>query len=246
MLNGDLNGPYHSQWRCTCMAGNPTQAEDQVMSSLADQLATCNTPAVFDVLRIHKLPVFELPRSIRGLHGGMKIAGPVWTLRGRADPAISAHESLELWIRDCLSGATPGHVVVCQPQDDARSAMGDLSAEALRRRGIRGYLIDGGARDADEIVEIGFPVFCRFTTPIDIVGSWRLEATQVPITIGSVLISPGDYILGDRDGILLITQEIAEFVITKTVQTMSTDSTMRAAIRSGRDPYDAFLEFGKL
>jgi regulator of RNase E activity RraA len=216
------------------------------MSSLADQLATCNTPALFDVLRIHKLPIIELPRTIRGLDPAMKLAGPVWTMRGRADPDISANESLELWIRDCLSGALPGHVIVCQPQDDARSAMGDLSAEALRQRGVLGYLIDGGSRDADEIIEIGFPVFCKFTTPIDIVGTWRLEETQVPIKIGEVTVTPGDYIMGDRDGTLLIPKDIAEFVITKTVETMSTDSSMRTAIRSGRDPYDAFLEFGKL
>jgi 4-hydroxy-4-methyl-2-oxoglutarate aldolase len=216
------------------------------MSSLAAQLAMCNTATLFDVLRIHKLPVIELPRAIRGLDPAMKLAGPVWTLRGRPDSQISAHESLELWIRDCLSGAAPGHVVVCQLQDDSRSAMGDLSAEALRRRGIRGCLIDGGARDVAEIVSLGFPVFCKFTTPIDIVGTWRLEATQVPIKIGEVTVTPGDYVLGDRDGTLLIPKDLSELVIAKTVETLSTDSTMRTAIRSGRDPYDAFLEFGKL
>lgn len=216
------------------------------MSSLADQLATCNTPALFDVLRIHKLPIIELPRDIRGIDPGMKLAGPAWTVRGRPDPDISAHESLELWIRDCLSGATPGHIVVCELNDDSRSAMGDLSAEALRRRGIRGYLVDGGTRDAEEIIEIGFPVFAKYTSPVDIVGTWRLEETQTPVRIGGVTVTPGDYILGDRDGALLIPKDVAEFAITKTVETMSTDSTMRNAIRSGRDPYDAFLEFGKL
>ena len=59
-------------------------------------------------------------------------------------------------------------------------------------------------------------------------------------------IQPGDYILGDRDGTLLIPAEHAEFVIAETVRTMATDGAMRTAIRAGRDPYDAFLEFGKL
>jgi regulator of RNase E activity RraA len=216
------------------------------MTSLADQLATCNTPGLFDVLRIHGLPVRELPRQIRGLDRAMKIAGPVFTVTGRADPAISVTESLELFISRVLSGAPRGHVVVCQPRDHGRSAMGDLAAEALKQRGIRGYYIDGGSRDADEICEIGFPVFARYTSPIDIVGSWRLEATDVPVEIGGVIVSPGDFILGDRDGTLLIDKQHAEFVITETVKTMSTDSRMRTAIRGGRDPYDAFLEFGKL
>jgi regulator of RNase E activity RraA len=216
------------------------------MSNLTDQLATCNTAGLFDVLRIHGLPVHELPREIRGLDPSMKLAGPVFTVTGRADPSISVTESLELFISKVLSGAPAGHVVVCQPHDHARSAMGDLAAESLKRRGIRGYLIDGGSRDADEICEIGFPVFARYTSPIDIVGSWRLEAVDVPVTLGSVVVSPGDYILGDRDGTLLIEKQHAEFVITETVKTMSTDSRMRTAIRGGRDPYDAFLEFGKL
>lgn len=216
------------------------------MASLADQLAGCNTPAVFDVLRIHKLPVIELPREIRALDSKMVLAGPVFPVEGRADPDISVHESLELWIRDVLSGAPADHVVVCQLNDDSRGCMGDLAAAALQRRGIRGYLIDGGSRDAEEIIEIGFPVFCKYLTPIDIVGTWRLTATNKPIVIGGVTINPGDYIIGDRDGTLLIPKAHAEFVIAETVKTMATDGAMRTAIRAGRDPYDAFLEFGKL
>jgi 4-hydroxy-4-methyl-2-oxoglutarate aldolase len=214
--------------------------------SLADRLSRCTSTAVFDVLRVLSLPVHELPRSIRALDPKMKIAGPVFTVLGQPDTEISVQESLELWIREVLSGAPPGHVVVCQPQDDARSVMGDLSAEALRRRGIAGYVIDGGSRDVEEIIEIGFPVFCRFTTPIDISGTWRLTHTNVPIKIGEVVVAPGDYLIGDRDGALLIEGRHVEQVIQKTEEMMSTDSSMRNAIRAGRDPYDAFLEFGKL
>jgi 4-hydroxy-4-methyl-2-oxoglutarate aldolase len=216
------------------------------MASLADQLAGCNTPAVFDVLRTHGLPVLELPREIRALDPKMVLAGPVFPVEGRADPQISVQESLELWIRDVLSGAPTDHVVVCQLNDDSRGCMGDLAAAALLRRGIRGYLIDGGSRDADEICEIGFPVFAKYLTPIDIVGTWRLTATNQPIVIGGITIEPGDYIIGDRDGTLLIPLEHAEFVIGETVKTMATDGAMRTALRAGRDPYDAFLEFGKL
>lgn len=216
------------------------------MDSLTQTLQGCATASLFDVLRINKLPIIELSRDIRALDSSMKIAGPVFPIKGEADPKISIQDSLELFIRDVLSGTPPGHVIVCQPHDHSRSAMGDLAAEALRQRGVLGYFIDGGSRDADEICEIGFPVFCRYTSPIDIVGSWRLTGTNVPVDIDGVTISPGDYILGDRDGTLLITAEIARFAIEETARTMATDSTMRTAIRSGRDPYEAFLEFGKL
>jgi 4-hydroxy-4-methyl-2-oxoglutarate aldolase len=216
------------------------------MTNLAKQLAQCTTAGLFDVLRIHRLPILELPRNIRPLDPKTKLAGPIFTVLGEADADISADESLELWIKNVLSGAPADHVVVCQPQDDTRSAMGDLSAEALRRRGVLGYYIDGGSRDAEEICEINFPVFCKYTSPVDIVGTWRLTATNVPIEIGGIVISPGDYILADRDGALLVHAADAEFAITEAVKAQSTDSTMRDAIRQGRDPYDAFLEFRKL
>lgn len=216
------------------------------MTELAHQLNLCTTAGLFDVLRIHQLPILELPREIRPLHFGMKLAGPIFTVSGRPDPTISADESLELWIKHVLSGATPGHVVMCQPNDHSRSFMGDLSAEALRQREVRGFYVDGGSRDAMEIIDIGFPVFSRYTTPIDLVGRWRLQETNVPIKLGNISVHPGDYVLADQDGALLIPLEHAEFVIEEAVRTQATDTVMRSAIRSGRDPYDAFLEFRKL
>lgn len=213
---------------------------------LTEKLQGCSTASLFDVLRIHKLPVIELSRSIRAIDRKMRLAGPVYPIVGRSDPSISIQESLELFIREVLSGTPKGHVIVCQPNDHARSAMGDLAAEALRQRGVLGYFIDGGSRDIEEICEIGFPVFCRYTSPVDIVGTWRLTDTNVPIVIDGVVVSPGDYILGDADGTLLIKADVAEFAISETARTMTLDSTMRTAIRSGKDPYEAFLEFGKL
>ena len=50
--------------------------------------------------------------------------------------------------------------------------MGELSAETLKFRGVRGYVVDGGCRDVDFILKLGFPVCCRYYTPADIVGRW--------------------------------------------------------------------------
>jgi regulator of RNase E activity RraA len=64
--------------------------------------------------------------------------------------------------------ACAGTVVVCQPHTHEIALMGELSAAALKLKGVRGYLVDGGTRDVDMIVELGFPVFCSFATPADI------------------------------------------------------------------------------
>lgn len=214
------------------------------MSSLADRLERCYSGAVYDVMRDLGLSPQVLPRTIFGLSKSMKAAGPVFTVKGRPDETIDAHRSLLEWT-GLLSRSPSGHVVVCQPQDDVRALMGELSAEALKLRGVRGYIVDGGCRDAELICEQGFPVFCRYTSPIDIVAAWRPEAFGEPIAIGNATVRSGDYVLADRDGIVLIPGAEAESVITRTEAVIGTESELRRAIRGGEDPQAAYLQYGK-
>ena len=162
---------------------------------LAERLFRCYSGAVYDALRELGIPKSPLPSDIRPLdpREPMVLAGPVWTCEGRPDPGVGADESLLGWTR-LLSAAPAGSVVVCQPNDSSIAHMGELSAEALKLRGVRGYLVDGGCRDTDYIVRMGFPVHCRYTTPSDVVGRWRVESLGEPIEIGDVTIRSGDYL----------------------------------------------------
>jgi regulator of RNase E activity RraA len=214
------------------------------MASLADRLNLCYSGAVYDVMRDLGMTPRVLPREILGLSRDMKAAGPVFTVRGRPDTSVGAHDSLLAWT-GLLSRAPAGHVVVCQPQDNLRALMGELSAETLKLRGIRGYIVDGGCRDTGFIEQLGFPVFCRYTTPIDIVAGWIPEAFDEPVTIGNVVVEAGDYILADRDGIVVIPCGEAEAVITRTEDVIRTESALRLAIRNGQDPQEAYLQYGK-
>mgnify|MGYP001152549235 CR=1 FL=1 len=214
------------------------------MNSLAERLEACYTGVVYDVMRDMGFRPGVLPRTIVGLTPEMKVAGPAFTVRGRPDPTIDAHTSLLEWT-GLLSRAPSGHVVVCQPQDDVRALMGELSAEALKHRGVRGYIVDGGCRDTERICAMGFPVFCRYTTPIDIVAAWRPEAFGEPVAIGNVIIETGDYVLADRDGIIVIPKSHAESIIAKVEGAVGTESALRRAIRAGEDPQKAYLTYGK-
>ena len=144
-----------------------------------------------------------------------------------------------------LSMAPPDHVVVCQPQDDLHAMMGELSAETLQFRKVRGYIVDGGSRDNAFIRKIGFPLFARFQTPRDVVAAWRPEALGEPVTIGHVRIETGDYVLADIDGIVIIPQAIAEEVVSKVEVVIKTENLVRKAILAGTDPKQAYLQFGK-
>jgi regulator of RNase E activity RraA len=144
-----------------------------------------------------------------------------------------------------LSKAPAGHVVVCQPNNHDIALMGELSAQTLKARGVLGYVVDGGSRDTDLVLEQGFPVFCAFLTPSDVVERWIPDRFGEPITIGEVTIMTGDYLLGDRDGVVVIPKAEAEQVIDETEKVVATESEMRRALIEGMDPVEAYNRYGK-
>ncbi len=212
--------------------------------ALAARLMNCYAAAVHDVLRGMGHGRCVLPSNIKALDPASKLAGEVYTVSGHVDMTRDPHDTLVQWT-GLLSKAPPGKVLVCQPNTHEIALMGELSAETLNFRGVRGYVVDGGCRDTDFILELGFPVFCTFTTPKDIVGRWVPDRFGEPITIGEVTISMGDFLLADRDGVVIIPGAIAEEVTTKTEQVLQTENAVRTAILAGMDPQQAYLKFGK-
>src|SRR3546814_18488859 len=82
--------------------------------------------------------------------------------------------------------------------------MGELSAAALQRKGVRGYIVDGGCRDVAMIEQIGFPVWCSFFTPSDIVSRWMPDRFGDPSTIGTVPVCSGAHVIAYRAGTVLL------------------------------------------
>ena len=212
--------------------------------SLADRLCACYTGAVYDVLRSRGFTAQTLPQDIRPLNINQKLAGPVFTIEGKPGDTLDAHETLLKWC-ELLSKAPAQTVLVCQPNDQRLAFMGELSAETLHYKKVLGYIVDGGCRDSAFIEALGFPVFCRYFTPIDVVGKWATTALGRPIQIGEVTISTGDYVLADRDGIVVIPGDIAESVIQETEEVLRKENLVRKAILQGVDPVEAYLKFRK-
>jgi 4-hydroxy-4-methyl-2-oxoglutarate aldolase len=212
--------------------------------ALAARLLNCYAAAVHDVLRGMGHGRCVLPPNIRALDPTKKLAGEIYTVSGHIDLTRDPHDTLVQWT-GLLSKAPPGKVLVCQPHTYEIALMGELSAETLNFRGIRGYVVDGGCRDTDFILELGFPVFCSFNTPKDIVGRWVPDRLGEPITIGEVTISSEDYLLADRDGVVIIPGKLVDDVVTKTEAVLQTENTVRTAILAGMDPQEAYLKYGK-
>jgi regulator of RNase E activity RraA len=201
------------------------------------------TGAVYDVLRGRGLADGAvLPSGIAPLDRGRRVVGPAFTVAGELG-RIDEHESLLRWT-ELLSRAPAGSVVVCQPHDDTIAHMGELSAETLQARGVLGYVVDGGCRDTGFVVDIAFPVWCRYTTPADVVGRWAPTELGGAIEIGRARIAPGDVVVADRDGVVCVPRAVAAEVLEEAKELMETESEVRRAIRAGMDPKDAYLRYG--
>ena len=211
---------------------------------LVSRLGKLNSSIVHDALRTEGLLNQTLPPEIRPIHSNQKLFGRIWTLQGKIESKIDVHDSLLSWT-NFLSEAKSNSVIICQPNNDIIALMGELSAETLFKKKVRGYIVDGGSRDIARIKEIGFPVFCKFYSPKDIAGRWKVTELGAKIKINDIEINTGDYVIADEDGIVIIPKNDAEKIILKAEQDFNTENKMRKAILSGEDPQKAYLKYGK-
>jgi regulator of RNase E activity RraA len=195
-------------------------------------------------MRTHGLTDFVLPWEIRPLIAATKIAGPAYTFRGRTVPDIAPHDTYLAWTK-FLGDIPAGSVGICQPNDHTVAHMGELSAETLKVRGIKGYVVDGGCRDIAFIRRIGFPVWCRYATPADIVGCWVPEGFGEPITIGTVTIHNGDHVLADDDGVVVVPHDRARQITEEAEEIVGRENLVREAILKGMSPQQAYLTYRK-
>jgi regulator of RNase E activity RraA len=221
-----------------------TTNEDQQSRALIARLEQCYTGVLHDVMRAMGLKDFTLPPELRPILPEKALGGPVFTIEGMTRPDFDPHETLLAWT-GLLSKAPAGSIWVSQPNDRVVAHMGELSAETLKNKGILGCVTDGYARDINFLLEIGFQTWCRGYTPRDIVGYWMPKAFEVDIKIGDVVISPGDYMMGDRDGLLRIPRALIHPVLDKAEEQVGAESRVRSAILQGVDPQEAYLRFGK-
>jgi len=201
------------------------------------------TAALADILDARGFRSQTLPPSIRPLRPGMRLAGRAFTVQGRPSETADYDTALRKVLR--MLGEVPaGHVAVYACEQDVAAHLGELSVTSLSARGVAGCVLHGGCRDVRFILELGFPVFCSHVTPEDSTWRWELEATRVPVTIGQVRVEPGDWVVGDDDGVVVVPRAIAESVLEEAEQKAATESEIRAAVRDCMPPLEAYERFG--
>jgi regulator of RNase E activity RraA len=174
-----------------------------------------------------------------------KIIGPAATALLRPvlknDPRDYPNRALEI-----LDQAAPGSVLVYVLEDGLETAgMGNLMATTARVRGLAGAVIDGGVRDVEEIEEIGFQVFSRSVTPATVVGRYVSVAMQVPVTCGGVRVRPGDWVVGDRSGVVVVPVESLPRVLELLRQYDAKESKMIPIIRETKSMLKAIAKYNR-
>jgi regulator of RNase E activity RraA len=189
-----------------------------------------------------------LPARIRPLDEGLKMVGrartmlyaDVYALPG---PDENPHAG-EIKLVDSL---TTGDIVVCACGTSGRIApWGSLLSTAAKVRGAAGALMDGMVRDIAEIRELKLPVFHGGIGPLDSKGRARVIDTDVPVECGGVKIAPGDLIIGDADGVVVVPRSIEDAVVKAALEKLKGENNTKAALLAGRSLAEVYEEFGVL
>jgi regulator of RNase E activity RraA len=123
---------------------------------------------------------------------------------------------------------------------------GELTANAAQARGCVGCVLDGNLRDIEGLRDIDFQVFYRDLSPLNAIGRWEMTETQQPVTIGDVVIHPGDVIIGEFDGILVVPKEQAEQVLLRAEEIIASEEQVRREVAVGGTPMESFDKHGHI
>jgi 4-hydroxy-4-methyl-2-oxoglutarate aldolase len=175
-----------------------------------------------------------------------KIAGFAYTIRGQMTPYPLGGDAEKM--RAC-HGIGADEISVWSGDGEGVCYFGELIAIGMKERGAVGALVDGGVRDVRWLGHHKIPVFARYRTPVQSIGRWKVNAWQVPVEIRGattkfVTVAPGDFILGDEDGVIVVPAAIIPAVLVQAEELTAKEVQIRAELLKGLSLADALKTFG--
>lgn len=230
--------------------------EEIPVAEMAERFRKCAAASIYDVLDgLFDLPNQCLDLGIKPLVETMRVAGPAFTVRGSREPRSygerEANPKLEDW--GLFRAMYPHCVVVIDAErEGVVGHFGEMMSYAARQAGARGVVIDGGIRDRAGLLAIpDWPVFVRYTSPVESNRRWAITDIEVPLAMSgtltaSVAISPGDWIVGDADGIIVIPKRMAREVLLAAEEVERREEATRRDLAAGVPIWEAFARYGRL
>jgi 4-hydroxy-4-methyl-2-oxoglutarate aldolase len=146
-----------------------------------------------------------------------------------------------------VDSCQPGDVLICAAGGSTRSGIwGELLSTAARNSGCLGVVVHGGVRDIDKMRAMEFPVFATSKNPYDSQNRQRVVDLDVTVEIDGVKFRPGDLVMADEDGIVVVPKEVEEQVIAAAIQKVDAENVTRDAIKNGMKAWEAYQKFGVL
>jgi regulator of RNase E activity RraA len=180
---------------------------------------------------------------IRPLYRDARMAGFASTVRAvEVDSAPANPDDYYKGELQAVDALREGDIMVVSTVEG--SYWGELLATASRYRGARGIVVDGYTRDTLQLIEMAFPTFVAGISCHDSLGRIDVEAVGVPIECGGVRVEPGDLILADFDGIVVVPVGVADEVIALAEEKVSGENVVRSKLAEGMPVWDAFRAYG--
>jgi len=159
------------------------------------------------------------------------VAGIAFTVKSAPNVKITGEMTYRTQM---LEDMQSGSFVVWDTSNDEKATLwGGVMTATAAAKGIRGALIDGGIRDTHQILEKNFPVFYKYRIPNGSLGRCLITHYQIPILIRGVVIKPGDVILGDIDGVVVVPRDLAYEVLVRAEEIRSNEKKIFSWVAEG-------------
>ena len=201
------------------------------VDSIVERLAKLDTCAVSDAQ--DKLGIKGTVIGISPLYPTGRIVGRAVTvkLKSKGDQEVSTRHLCTT----AIEASDPGDIIVIdhRSRNDVAGWGGILSA-AAKTKGLAGVIIDGATRDVDEAHDLGLALFARAAVPLTARGRIIEESTNEPIEIGGVAVRPGDYVIADNSGIVVVPADRAEEVLPEAENIVAREAAMARDVLAGK------------
>lgn len=172
-----------------------------------------------------------LDPALRPIYPGARLVG-------RALP-VRTHPADNLALHLALEQAAPGDVLVVDGRQEACGYWGEVLAVAAQARGVAGLVIDGGVRDIVEQEQLGFPVFSR-SICVRRTGKAHRGIVGSPLTVAGVLVQPGDAVLADGDGVVVLPPEAVTPTLAAAHARIAKETAFMQRLRAGELTLDVY------
>jgi regulator of RNase E activity RraA len=215
--------------------------------ALRQRYLKIDTATVADVLDAMGHPDYGLAPEFTAYPADTgRMAGWAYTICGEMRPYAGSGDPDKM---RAVDGLRPGEISVWSGAGEGVCFFGELIALGMKMRGCAGALIDGGIRDIHWIAKQGFPVYARYRTPVQSIGRWKVTGWQTPVslpgaTVKRVVVHPGDFVLADIDGAIVVPAALVQSVLTEAERLTATEIRIRAELDAGATLAQVLAKYG--